>query len=151
MCWVRCLLQPIVDAALAYHKDFAVVPCCVFPVLFPNRRILQSKLRAHQAGKPLPTRGGSGSGSGSSNTSNSDGAADNTSGAAVVPTTMNNREAPSPLHKRCKTNNGDAYVPVVTTEEFIAYLVEKGAPASTAVLSFEGRNTVVFRKQAGMA
>ncbi len=30
--------EAIVDAALAMNKPFAVVPCCVFPRLFPNRR-----------------------------------------------------------------------------------------------------------------
>lgn len=30
--------EPIVDAALAAHKPFAVLPCCVFPRLFPQRR-----------------------------------------------------------------------------------------------------------------
>ena len=31
--------EPIVDEALAAGKPFAVVPCCVFPTLFPNRRV----------------------------------------------------------------------------------------------------------------
>ena len=30
--------EPIVDAALALGKPFAIVPCCVFPELFPQRR-----------------------------------------------------------------------------------------------------------------
>jgi hypothetical protein len=30
----------IVEAALKYSKPFAVVPCCVFPYLFPHRRLL---------------------------------------------------------------------------------------------------------------
>jgi len=30
--------EPIIDAALALGKPFAVVPCCVFPDLFPHRR-----------------------------------------------------------------------------------------------------------------
>jgi hypothetical protein len=29
----------IVDAALAFQKPFAVVPCCVFPYLFTHRRL----------------------------------------------------------------------------------------------------------------
>eukprot|EP00536_Pseudo-nitzschia_multiseries_P008175 jgi/Psemu1/197382/e_gw1.203.60.1 len=32
--------EAIVDAALKYNKPFVVVPCCVFPNFFPNRRIL---------------------------------------------------------------------------------------------------------------
>mmetsp|Transcript_22980 Transcript_22980/g.63746 ORF Transcript_22980/g.63746 Transcript_22980/m.63746 type:complete len:398 (+) Transcript_22980:90-1283(+) len=32
--------EAIVDAALEYDKPFVVVPCCVFPNFFPNRRIL---------------------------------------------------------------------------------------------------------------
>jgi hypothetical protein len=31
--------EPIVDFALARDKPFAVVPCCVFPKLFPERRL----------------------------------------------------------------------------------------------------------------
>jgi len=31
--------EAIVDAALAAGKPFAVVPCCVFPALFPDRRL----------------------------------------------------------------------------------------------------------------
>jgi hypothetical protein len=30
--------EPIVDAAIELGKPFAVVPCCVFPELFPERR-----------------------------------------------------------------------------------------------------------------
>jgi hypothetical protein len=29
--------EPIIDAALSLNKPFAVVPCCVFPDLFPER------------------------------------------------------------------------------------------------------------------
>lgn len=31
--------EAIVDAALQYNKPFCVVPCCVFPNLFPERRL----------------------------------------------------------------------------------------------------------------
>lgn len=31
--------EPIVDFALAHNKCFAVVPCCVFPSQFPDRRL----------------------------------------------------------------------------------------------------------------
>jgi hypothetical protein len=31
--------EPIVDFALAHGKGFAVVPCCVFPKLFPTRQL----------------------------------------------------------------------------------------------------------------
>jgi hypothetical protein len=30
--------EPIMDAAIELGKPFAVVPCCVFPELFPERR-----------------------------------------------------------------------------------------------------------------
>lgn len=38
-CSHNCCIVPqiIVDAANAFGKDFAVVPCCVFPELFPHR------------------------------------------------------------------------------------------------------------------
>lgn len=32
--------EAIVDAALEYQKPFVVVPCCVFPSLFPTRKVL---------------------------------------------------------------------------------------------------------------
>jgi len=32
--------EPIVDAALEHGKPFVVVPCCVFPNLFPHRRVV---------------------------------------------------------------------------------------------------------------
>jgi hypothetical protein len=32
--------EAIVDAALLYQKPFVVVPCCVFPTLFPQRRVV---------------------------------------------------------------------------------------------------------------
>jgi len=35
--------EAIVDAALAFQKPFIVVPCCVFPSFFPNRRVVMKK------------------------------------------------------------------------------------------------------------
>src|SRR5688500_3796078 len=32
----------IVDFALKHGKPFAVVPCCVFPALFPHRRLVHT-------------------------------------------------------------------------------------------------------------
>jgi hypothetical protein len=32
-------LKPIVDAALLFGRPFAVVPCCVFPSFFSERRL----------------------------------------------------------------------------------------------------------------
>ena len=34
--------EAIVDVALHYKKPFVVVPCCVFPNLFPNRQVRQA-------------------------------------------------------------------------------------------------------------
>jgi hypothetical protein len=42
--------EAIVDAALQYHKPFVVVPCCVFPNLFSDRRIRSA------AGSMIPVR-----------------------------------------------------------------------------------------------
>lgn len=36
--------EDIIDYALKYDKPFAVVPCCVFPSLFPNRKCKEGKL-----------------------------------------------------------------------------------------------------------
>ena len=35
--------EAIVDAALAYQKPFVVVPCCVFPNLFPQRTVVMKE------------------------------------------------------------------------------------------------------------
>lgn len=41
--------EAIVDAALALGKPFAVVPCCVFPTLFPGRRLRTGQaVRTHR-------------------------------------------------------------------------------------------------------
>ena len=36
-------VEPIVDACLARSKAFVVIPCCVFPNFFPNRRLVNGK------------------------------------------------------------------------------------------------------------
>ena len=36
--------EDIVDFAIQYNKPFAVVPCCVFPSLFPNRKLKDGQL-----------------------------------------------------------------------------------------------------------
>ncbi len=35
--------EDIVDLSLKYNKPFAIVPCCVFPSLFPNRKGIDGK------------------------------------------------------------------------------------------------------------
>lgn len=35
--------EAIVDASLAYQKPFVVVPCCVFPNLFPQRKVVMTE------------------------------------------------------------------------------------------------------------
>jgi hypothetical protein len=69
--------EPLVDQALARGIPFVVVPCCVFPSKFPDRRTPQG-------------------------------------------------------------------TPVVTYQEFIAYLKAKAPFARTAHLPFKGRNTVLY-------
>eukprot|EP00756_Hemistasia_phaeocysticola_P052566 Hpha_TRINITY_DN27820_c0_g1::TRINITY_DN27820_c0_g1_i1::g.194065::m.194065 len=39
--------EPLVDLALALRRPFAVVPCCVFPSLFPQRRLHGRQVRSH--------------------------------------------------------------------------------------------------------
>jgi len=39
--------EAIVDAALANRKPFAVVPCCVFPTLFPGRTLADGSAVVH--------------------------------------------------------------------------------------------------------
>jgi hypothetical protein len=40
--------EAIVDAALHYNKPFVVVPCCVFPSLFPQRTLGEMQVRSHE-------------------------------------------------------------------------------------------------------
>ena len=35
--------EDIVDLALLNHKPFAIIPCCVFPILNPTRRLASGK------------------------------------------------------------------------------------------------------------
>ena len=42
--------EGICDAALAHQRPFAVVPCCVFPNLFPGRRLRSSGARVKKIG-----------------------------------------------------------------------------------------------------
>ena len=39
--------EAIVDAALRYRKPFVVVPCCVFPRLFPQRTVREEETGRH--------------------------------------------------------------------------------------------------------
>lgn len=39
--------EPIVDFALQFKKPFAVVPCCVFPTAFPDRKLLGQHVVTH--------------------------------------------------------------------------------------------------------
>jgi len=36
--------EDVLDVALRYNKSVAIVPCCVFPSLFPHRRLIKKKI-----------------------------------------------------------------------------------------------------------
>ena len=42
--------ESLVDAALAHRRPFAVVPCCVLPALFPERRAPRSRVAVRKYG-----------------------------------------------------------------------------------------------------
>ena len=75
--------EPILDFALQQGLPFAVMPCCVFPRLFPHRRVRQQQ-------------------------------------------------------------EGADAVPVVTYEQLVEYMVQRGG-AQRQVLDFEGANNCVYR------
>ena len=73
------ITQDILDVALAYHKNVAIVPCCVFPTFFPMRLLCDG-------------------------------------------------------------------TPVVTHAQFCQYLLEQDESLQQAMLPFQGRNIVIYRR-----
>lgn len=112
--------EPIVDFALKNNKPFAVVPCCVFPNQYPNRRIMKNmKVRKeegkHALGKYVPVA------------SQSDEVYDETQSSASSGFTWE-----------------EISMPVRTHEDFCTYLAGKDPRIAVEKLDFEGRNTVIF-------
>ena len=101
--------ESIIDAALLLNLPCAVVPCCVFPSLFPHRRVSQSAIDAYANG--TLGRG-------------------HASGAKAGDETVE--------------SNTDASIPVVTYNEFLAYLLAKDARLQLHYLPIKGRNRVIF-------
>ena len=113
----------ILEFALAHGKPFAIVPCCVFPTLFTNRRLRGGGNRATELlGQSVPVADGDLSAADS-------GACD--SAAADV------------------ADDGVGGVPVVSHGQLVAYLAERGGSGCRVVqLPLMGANTVVYRKGA---
>lgn len=111
------------DYALEAALPFAIVPCCVFPRLFPHRRILGTS--SNHSGSSIGTSSTGTNGGGSNHSGSSTGASSTgTSGGGSA-------EVPEE-------------VPVLTYRDLVTYLVAKGR-AQQAVLGFEGANIVVYR------
>ena len=103
------------EYALEAGLPFAIVPCCVFPRLFPHRRI--------------PRTAGSNSHSGSNGTSGSSGGG----GASSSGSSSSN-----------SSDGSSEEAPVLSYRDLVAYLVARGR-AQQAVLGFEGANIAVYR------
>lgn len=113
----------ILEFALAHGKPFAIVPCCVFPTLFTQRRL----------------RGGGGGG-GELPASSLAAANDGDSAAGL-------RDRPVGSDLSAADSGGG--VPVVSHGQLVAYLAERGGPGSRVVhLPLMGANTVVYRREA---
>lgn len=121
--------DPALDYALEAALPFAIVPCCVFPRLFPHRRLLRGggACSSHSSfgGNSIGDRSGS-NGTSSSGGDSSSSAGNGGSGSSG--------------------SGGAASVPVLTYSDLVEYLAARGG-AQQAVLGFEGANTVVYRRQ----
>ena len=109
--------EQIVDIALELKIPFAVVPCCVFPKLFPDRRI-NSTLCSSQ----LCTCG------------------------TISRVNIGICHAAVEATSQCKEEGADDVVPkpVVSYEDFIIYLKAKSPLIKSRILPFEGRNIVLY-------
>jgi len=109
--------EDILDVALKYNLPFAIVPCCVFPDLFPSRKMLPRK-------------------KGSENTNDTKESTHNES----------NVDAES-NYPNCIQSEGnhDANLVVRSYEDFLQYLMDKDDGLQMATLPFEGKNTVIYK------
>lgn len=116
----------ISDFASAFGKPQAIVPCCVFPRLFPHR-MLPQPLAAAAAHQDL---GRDATGQGDADHAFATGSAD----------------LSEELSDGSSDRAGEAVrVPVVLHQQLVEYLrLRAGPSAQTAYLKFEGMNQVVF-------
>ncbi len=111
--------EAIVDAALLLNLPFAVVPCCVFPLLFPDRRVRKKASVLPSASIP-------------------DGTAILAAGDA---TTIDCETVAAAVEAE-----GANMEPVVTYGQFIRYLLAKNQDICVEYLPLEGKNRVVYWK-----
>ncbi|KAG2442019.1 hypothetical protein HYH02_009811 [Chlamydomonas schloesseri] len=129
----------ILDFALECGKPFAIVPCCVFPRLFPHRRLRQplSAVSATRQGgganAPQAGRPGGGAGRGAPEAQGIGPGASGASSAAAEPSNA----SPPPLELRRGANGEQAEeewaeeeVPVESYTQLIAYLRQRAEDAA---------------------
>ena len=140
--------ESILEFALHFDKPFVIVPCCVFPTLFPHRRIRAEANAVSEEAETSPVVVVKGQG-----------------GADDVATLEVSRRAlelaiPSitsgyggdrvsesaSAAAAADTAAADMGVPVTSYKDLVSYLVERGGPgAHVAHLPLLGANTVVYR------
>mmetsp|Transcript_15359 Transcript_15359/g.36822 ORF Transcript_15359/g.36822 Transcript_15359/m.36822 type:complete len:148 (+) Transcript_15359:40-483(+) len=114
--------EDIVDAAIEHDLSFAIVPCCVFPDLFPTRRMLSRKeVFSKSDTKDTVVRHDE--------------------------SYYQNNKHTYPHHPKSEQNkNGTAnYVPVRSYNDFLQYLMDKDDGIRMVSLPFEGKNTVLYK------
>jgi len=139
--------ESIVDFALHFNKPFAVIPCCVFPRLFPNRFVVKRTVVSSQdpssslapppppATPPLHTQ--------------LKFSEPSTPSFLVSPSssqlsTTLASESVRVSEKLQETSSQPHLEQVVVHEQLVRYLADKGE-AEVIFLPFEGSNQVVFR------
>jgi hypothetical protein len=120
--------EEIIDLALAHNMPFAVVPCCVFPKLFTHRKIpidiyrkLLNKKRSEYSDLLVPQKR----------------SLEEANAAA-----MEGLPKETKISKMAEELLG--FVPVVSYEQFIMFLMLKSPRIKCVDLPFEGRNTVLY-------
>jgi len=142
--------EAVVDVALRCNKPFVVVPCCVFPSLFPERRVgvaVDTNYNGQEGegiGGASATTGARATGdeANGEKTKNGDKDAGNgrrrgVEGGAAAAAAATTNDATT-------TTTAAATVPVRTYEQFCRYLLQKDPRLRMSVLPFEGRNIAIW-------
>jgi hypothetical protein len=121
----------IIDVALQYNKPFVVVPCCVFPNLFPQRFIAADSSLSIPSLPPqsIPNNLQGSTDEQQSNTNN------------PLPTTITTTGRMPQLQELLPPKR---MIPVRTYEHFCEYLYQKDSRFQRTVLPFEGRNIAIW-------
>jgi hypothetical protein len=125
-----------VHYAVQTNKSFAIVPCCVFSSLFPNRRLRRKWVKSRR----VQVKGqDQGQGQGESGKGRGE---ESVSSEGIAPTPGDEHEDRSQLGE----NEGSSPLePVVSYDDLIQYLLQNAPGSKVAYLNFRGRNKVVYR------